>query len=212
MLTESLGTEIVSKRSLKGKVWDMGDAGNGKRKLKQKLSIRVQHTPKDYAQFQQQVTAPSEIRNYAGEWEDANADLVFDNGVWKTVNTFYHLEINPAVCGYKYASKREGAIDVALSKIGNQSPNGPAPVVTGNIIRWDNIAPNINIYIVCTAGKVEIFKEIENPSGLKVIEWDIKEKPANSLRLKKHPAGHDNRNDQVVAGRLGYNKKALEIE
>jgi len=204
--------EIEAQRTLTGKVWDMGKTSDNRQKKSQKIQCgEPVHVPSDFTLFNSLVTVREDIKQYRGGWDDCDCDLVLDNGVYRTGNTYYDLEIDPAVYGYKYVSKRRGDCEVKLDRI-TGSPPGPMPTprVVGNKIFWDEVRPGLDLMIVCKAMGVAIFKIVKTPTAPKAFRWEIREGDMSGLTLKKQTAGIDNA-DLAISRRPEHDRRPLEI-
>jgi len=205
--------EITSKRTFKGKVFDMGETPDGRKKFHQGIAIPAIHVPSDFAAFNAVVTDDTiQIRDYTGAWDDGDCNIVFDSttGVYKTGNTYYALEIDPAICGYKYVSKRGGDVEVSLKML-DDAPVGAMPTVKleDNRLLWDKIVLGLNIEIYCTLLKVQIIQTVLRSSAPHKFEWEVKEGNLDRIRVSQRVRGADNANE---TGRVGETKqRALEI-
>ena len=162
------GVEVVERRQLRAKVFDLGD---GKRQYR--TGIAVVHTPSDYGAF---------THGDPHTWDEVNLEIGPDFNAWYTVK-----RVGGKI---RVDFKRGGHIDVDLD-----GTPFPAPVVNGNKLEWDDIEPDLDIWMEANGAQVEFYKRIKAP-GARSLKWNFREN-AGRFKVQTNTSGMDAKRRQL---------------
>ena len=161
--------ELPGKRGLRSKVYT---TPSGPRRLR--TGINILHTPDDYAAFD---------RGDPVIWSDVNTEIGPNFNAWYTVERRGGK--------MRVSFKRGGHIDFDLDGI-----PFPAPTVNGDKLEWNDIAPDLDLWIQHRPAGVEVFKRIKGASAPTSLKWNMRERPG-SFRVQTATRGRDGAGNEV---------------
>ena len=174
--------EIPSKRTLRGKVFDIG---GGKRKCEISTDKMV-HTPDDFDAYR---------NGRPHGWEDI--DIGWDDdtqvGEYKLRNHWMRLRVAQNHVGWKYQSRMTGAIVQAeLMRLDGRTFNPDPPVFINGSWTWVDVVPGLDIFLRVMAGNVKPIRILKGPQAPHKFTWKITESNPGSLPIQFESVGHDN--------------------
>ena len=148
-------------------------------------SIGPMHVPADVGAWK---------RGEPVDWTDPDTKLEQKpSGVSGVTNAYYALELLPGEIGYQYVSKVAGLVRVRLMAMdGKQIAAVPAPRMVGNEVFWDEVVPDLDLFLRCGVISAEIFKRIKTAAAPRSFTWEIEETDPPILNLKVITQGQDN--------------------
>lgn len=155
----SANDEIVSRRTIRSKTFDMG---SGKRRVS--VSPRPVHFRDDPVDDQE-------------PWKDI--DLTIEPISGSITLGMYGVTILKDGVGYSYQSNISGRVDVELIEIDGKNVNYNKMLVIfdGNEIFWYDVAKNLELSIFCGVGRVEIWKKLLNSQAPTKFKWRVRQWP-----------------------------------
>lgn len=105
----------------------------------------------------------------------------------------YNMEVWTDKVGYSYRSKKGGRVDVELVEV-DGSPVDLSNMTfrkEGNQLFWENVAPDVDIKVVCFPDFAETFKLLKTDSAAKEFKWKISEDVETKARFRHGISGMD---------------------
>lgn len=119
-------------------------------------------------------------------------------GQYRVVSGFYAVLIDPTQVSYRYATNRaSGVTVVTLAEVGGAAPAYGAMTVEveGNRFTWRNVAPGVDMYLVCRPRYAELFKVVRDAGAARSFGWQVTEDndddPKRAARFVRETAGWD---------------------
>lgn len=119
-------------------------------------------------------------------------------GQYRVVSGFYAVLIDPAQVSYRYATNRaSGVTVVTLAEVGGAAPDYRAMTVevAGNRFTWRDVAPGVDMYLVCRPCYAELFKVVRDAGAARSFGWQVTEDndddPKRAARFVRETAGWD---------------------
>lgn len=119
-------------------------------------------------------------------------------GQYRVVSGFYAVLIDPAQVSYRYATNRaSGVTVVTLAEVGGAAPDYRAMTVevAGNRFTWRDVAPGVDMYLVCRPRYAELFKVVRDATAARSFGWQVTEDndddPNRAARFVRETAGWD---------------------
>lgn len=119
-------------------------------------------------------------------------------GQYRVVSGFYAVLIDPAQVSYRYATNRaSGVTVVTLAEVGGAAPDYRAMTVevAGNRFTWRDVAPGVDMYLVCRPCYAELFKVVRDAGAARSFGWQVTEDndddPNRAARFVRETAGWD---------------------
>jgi hypothetical protein len=165
-------TEILSARTLKSKTFDLG---NGQRRISTMLAPA--HVPSSVQAWE---------RGEVTTWLDPDTTIERVGDFFEVRNAWYRLRV-PATGGFSYAvvSRRGagGEYRVELDEIvGHTGPLNIAPVIEGNVLRFPNVVPDLDLRLVCLPDRVQFLKRLKSSSAPREFVWRVSNDAPNLRR------------------------------
>lgn len=136
--------------------------------------------------------------------QDINLTPVDRGGFFEITDAPYNVQCAKDRIEAVYVSRKRGDAKISLARAGSMlSPSfNVAPIIQGNRIVYEDVAPGLDIYFLFRARGMEAFKRIKTPEAAKEFEWDIDESESKEFQSKNVTIGHDNKNRKVEASNI----------
>ena len=135
----------------------------------------------------------------AETWKEIDLTITQGTGgQYRVVSGFYAVLIDPAQVSYRYATNRaSGVTVVTLAEVGGAAPDYRAMTVevAGNRFTWRDVAPGVDMYLVCRPCYAELFKVVRDAGAARSFGWQVTEDndddPNRAARFVRETAGWD---------------------
>lgn len=135
----------------------------------------------------------------AETWKEIDLTITQGTGgQYRVVSGFYAVLIDPAQVSYRYATNRaSGVTVVTLAEVGGAAPDYRAMTVevAGNRFTWRDVAPGVDMYLVCRPCYAELFKVVRDATAARSFGWQVTEDndddPNRAARFVRETAGWD---------------------
>lgn len=147
------------------------------------------------------------------ELQEVDLTIEEKNGKFIVDKTFYKLEIFKDKVGYRYESRKGGVVEVSLV-------GGNKPIVEnkGDQLFWHGVGDGLDIKIILTPYRVEIFKLLQHDKAPRKLTWSIKEDEKGHASFRRKTLGADNKanameiNTRVIGEKVNQGKREYLYE
>lgn len=103
--------------------------------------------------------------------------------------------------GYTITNKKTGkTIKIWVSNIGGIVPQYFEPIIEGNVAKWTEIIPGIDLKIIFYNHMVRIWRTIKNKSSKKSIEWNVEEDEMDdAMKFREFFPGYDSKGRKTLS-------------
>ena len=186
-------------RSLNSKTFDIG---GGQRRVVQRMAP---------------IHWRANLADGAETWKEIDLSLSLGpGGQYRVVSGFYAVQVDQAQVSYRYATNRATAVTVVtLAEVGGAAPDysGMTVEVAGNRLTWRNVAPGVDMFLVCRPRYAELFKVVHDAAASRSFGWQVTEdaddNPARAARFVRETAGWDAARDPLEITTAVANERTL---